>query len=261
MGDAVLFEVNEQGVAIITMNHPQNFNAFNHDLCQGLIDAATQANEREDVKVVVLTGTGLAFSAGGDINLLAEMDSPARAKWTFDGSTETVRRILDIGKPVIAAVNGAVAGAALSMMMACDMIIAAEEARFLFSFIHIAFCPDSGCSYFLTRKVGYHKAAEILLLGKVLNTEEASQLGLINKVVPAGNSLEESLKWAGKMARGPLYTSSMIKKLLRQADASDFNEQAEAEALYQVLAWSSPDFQEGARAFLEKRKPVFTGRS
>ncbi len=259
MDEAVTLEINEKGVALVTMNQPQCLNAFNHELCKALIKAIQNAEENEAVKVIVLTGSGPAFSAGGDIGLLAAMSSPAYAKWAFDGSAITVQTVYDAKKPVIAAVNGAVAGAALAMMMAADLIIAAEDAKMFFSFIHIAFCPDSGCSYFLVRKLGYQKAAEILWFGKILSASQGVEMGLINKAVPSAQLLPEAMKWAERLAGGPLYTARLVKQLLRQAAKNSFYEQAEAESLCQVLAWSSRDFKEGSQAFLEKRKPVFTG--
>lgn len=257
--ETVNLEIGENGVAVLTLNRPKYMNSFNVQLCQDF-PAACQVARDQDAKVLIITGAGPGFCSGGDVSVLAAMDSPAKSKWTYDQSTAVVTAAYEMEIPVIGAVNGPVAGAGTALMMACDLIIAADTAKIAFNFINIAFCPDSGASYFLTRKVGYQKAAEILMFGKVLKSQEAEQLGIINKVVPADELMNEALSWAAKLAAGPGYTIKMDKKLLRAAMSNDFYQQAELESMYQVLSWSSDDFKEGTRAFLEKRKPEFKGR-
>jgi len=250
----------ENGVAVITLNRPEVRNSFVVEMLEEVINACHMLSEDDSVRCIVITGAGAGFTSGGDIGVLAVMDSPAKAKWTYDQSTSVVKAVYELEKPVVAAVNGAVAGAGLALMMACDLIVASEKARLAFSFKNVAFCPDSGCSHFLVRKVGYHKAAEILFFGKTLTAQEALQLGLVNAVVPAEEILNEALRWAEELASGPTYTTKMTKKLLREAFNNDFYQQAELESMYQVLAWASDDFKEGTRAFAEKRKPQFKGR-
>lgn len=253
-------EIKENGIAILTFNRPEHLNAVNKQLTIDVPEACIEVTKNDDIQVLIVTGAGKGWSAGGDISVLAAMSSPERAKATYDFSTKIVEAIYEIDKPVIAALNGPVAGASVATMMACDLIIAAETARFGFNFINIAFTPDSGASYFLTQKVGYHKALEILWFGKVLDSEEALKLGLVNKVVPTDQVLAEAEKWAERLLRAPLYTVWMDKKLVRAALKNDFYEQAELESLNQVLAWASDDFKEGTRAFAEKRIPNFTGK-
>ena len=256
---AVKLEIDDNGVAVVTLNRPQYMNSFNVELCQDYPEACQMVKDN-DAKVMIVTGAGRGFCSGGDVSVLAAMDSPAKSKWTYDQSTSVVRATYEMEIPVIAAVNGAVAGAGTALMMACDLIMAADTAKIAFNFINIAFCPDSGASYFLTRLVGYQKAAEILMFGKVLKSQEAEQLGIVNKVVPADQLMDEAKSWGTKLAAGPGYTLKMDKKLLRAAMSNDFYEQAELESMYQVLSWSSDDFKEGTLAFLEKRKPEFKGR-
>lgn len=260
MGKSTEFEVRDNGVAILTLNRPKSLNSFNQEICYEVLEACEKVSEDPGIKALVLTGAGKGFSAGGDIGVLAAMKDPINSKEIYDMSTRGVMAVYEVEKPVIAAVNGPVAGAATALMMACDLIVASDSAKFGFNFVNIAFCPDSGCSYFLNRKVGYHKALEILWFGKILTAPEALELGIVNKVVPGEEVLAQSIKWADRLAEGPLYTIGMDKKLLREADKNNFYQQAELEALYQVLAWTSADFKEGVMAFVEKRKPSFTGR-
>lgn len=258
--ETVNLDIKENGVAILTFNRPEFLNSVNWQFCQDVPAACRIVSSRDDIKVLVITGAGAGWSSGGDIATLFGMQDAVDAKETYDFSTGIVNAIYELEKPVIAAVNGAVAGASLASCMACDLIIASEKARFAFSFIQIGFCPDSGTSYFLTQKVGYHKAAEILWFGKMLKADEALQLGLINQLVPHENLLEEAIKIAAKLAKAPLLAIGLDKKLLRAALKNDYYQQAELEAMYQVLTWSSEDFKEGCAAFQEKRAPVFKGR-
>jgi len=235
-------------------------NAFTIPLCRCIVAASRSVQENDDIKVVVVTGAGYGFSGGGEVGTLAAMTSPAKAKWTYDVSFSTVQSIYEIEKPVIAAINGPVAGAAVALMMACDIIIASEKAKFGYNFINLAFCPDSGASYFLARKLGYHKALDILWNGRVLTPDEAFNLGIINKVVAPEQLLDDAMATGAKLAAGPLMTIGLDKKLVREAMTNDFYQQAELEAMYQVLTWASDDFKEGCMAFAEKRKPHFTGK-
>lgn len=255
--ETVNLKIQDNGVAIIEYNRPKQLNAINERMTEEFPLACKEVQENRDVKVVVITGAGKGWSSGGDISTLAGIKGPIHAKDTYDASTSIVEAVYEIRKPVIAAVNGPVAGASLSTCLACDLIVAADTARFGFTFINLAFVPDSGTSYFLVQKVGYHKAAEIIWFGKILDAEEALELGLCNKVVPQDQCLAEALALADKLSRRPLLTVEWDKKLLREALKNDFYQQADLESMYQILTWSSPDFMEGATAFAEKRKPVF----
>lgn len=259
--ETVNMTIQDNGIAVIEFNRPKQLNAISEQVTVDMPEAFKLAQENCDVKVIVLTGAGKGFSSGGDISTLAGMKGPIHAKDTYDASTAIVKAVYETEKPVIAAVNGPVAGASLATMLACDLIIAADNARFGFTFMQVAFAPDSGTSYFLAQKVGYHKALEILWYGKILTAAEANELGLVNKLVPAEECLPEALRWAEKLANQPIMTVEWDKKLMRSALKNDFYEQADMESMYQLLTWSSPDFMEGAMSFAEKRKPVFNQKT
>lgn len=256
----VILEVFQENIAILRLNRPSNLNSFNIDLMSEISEACSVISKDSRIRVLVITGEGRGFSAGGDVSLLQSIESDADAEAIFNLSTEAVKSVYMLEIPVICAVNGPVAGASLALMSACDMIIAADTAKFGFTFINMAFCPDSGCSYFLTQKVGYHKAMELLCFGRVISAEEAYGLNLVNLIVQRDKVLEVALNWAATIAQGPFQTIKMDKKILRRAVCHDFYSQAALECAYQTKAWKSEDFREGTLAFLEKRKPVFKGR-
>jgi 2-(1,2-epoxy-1,2-dihydrophenyl)acetyl-CoA isomerase len=258
--DTVILDIMDSGVGVLRFNRPETINSVNAQFCQDVQAACKEASENEAVKVLVVTGAGKGWSSGGDISMLAKIKDPISAKETYDASGDLVTTIYEMKKPVIAAVNGVVAGASLAACLACDLIIASDKARFGFTFMQLAFCPDSGASYFLSQKVGYHKALELLWFGKIIDASEADNLGLLNKVVPHEECLSEALSWAERLAQQPMLAVGLDKKLMREAWRNDYYQQTELEAMYQVLAWSSDDFKEGCRAFAEKRKPVFKNK-
>ncbi|MDQ7093663.1 enoyl-CoA hydratase/isomerase family protein [Desulfosporosinus sp. PR] len=258
--ETVKLDVRETGVAVLTFNRPETMNAVNDQFCRDVQAACREVSENEAVRVLVVTGAGNGWSSGGDISTLAVIKDPISAKETYDSSGDLVTTIYELKKPVIAAVNGVVAGASLAACLACDLIIASEKARFGFTFMQLAFCPDSGASYFLNQKVGYHKALELLWFGKIIDAAEADKLGFLNKIVSPEECLPEAIAWAERLARQPMLTVGLDKKLMREACRNDYYQQTELEAMYQVLTWASADFQEGCRAFAEKRKPVFQNK-
>jgi len=184
--EAIEFEVRDNGVAVITMNRPKQMNSFNESLLRDMYKAVKIVRESEEIKVLVITGSGNAWSAGGDINgLLGGPQTAIEAKMQYDFSTNLIGEIYELEIPVIAAVNGVVAGAATSMMMACDLIIASEKARFGQPEIKLAVAPGMGGSQRLTKAVGKAKAMDMCLTGRMMDAAEAERSGLVSRVVPA----------------------------------------------------------------------------
>ncbi len=258
--ETCIFETLETGIAILTLNRPKELNALNLQMMDDVMEACDRVNRDDSIKVLVITGNGRGFSAGGDLSKVADMCRQDIAKEAVEKSSRMVQSVYNIEKPVVAAVNGPVAGASTSLMMACDLIIAAENASIVFPFTNIGFCPDSGCSYFLPKSVGYHKAMEILLFAKTLSAKEACEIGLINKAVQQEAVLQEAVEWAGKLAGGPLVAIRMDKRLLRCSFTNSFTAHIALEDAYQIFACTTEDFKEGIHAMLEKRKPDFKGR-
>jgi 2-(1,2-epoxy-1,2-dihydrophenyl)acetyl-CoA isomerase len=211
------------------------------------------------VRAVILTGAGRAFCAGQD---LAERESPDAAPLDVEVRERfnpIIRAIRSMGQPVIAAVNGVAAGAGASLTFACDLRIAAEEARFVLAFGRIGLIPDSGATWFLPRLVGPAKAAELALVGEPLDAAEALRLGLVSNVVPGDRLLDEARAMASRLAEGAPLALALTKEALQRSSTIDLDEALEGEAKLQGIAGASADHVEGLAAFKEKRPPRFSG--
>ena len=183
-----------------------------------------------------------------------------RAIYDVDSTADMVRLLYNVKKPVVAAVNGPAYGAGIALAMACDLLIASDKAQFGFSFTGLGFCPDSGTTWFLTQRVGYYKACEILFSAKTLGAEELLQLGLVNMVVPHDELLPTAVKTAGRIAKGPALALMLQKRVLRNAVTTTFEQNRDYEAISQIFASQTDDCREGLTAALERRRPEFQGK-
>ncbi|MEM7227420.1 MAG: enoyl-CoA hydratase-related protein [Planctomycetota bacterium] len=260
---AVLAETADH-VATITLNRPDVYNAFNDAVSKELHDALKAAERDKDVRVIILTGAGKAFSSGQDLGDLKTKYVPGHVpalgedlKRRYD---PIIKRMRSMDKPIIAAVNGVAAGAGCSLALACDMRIVSDRASFIEVFINVGLIPDSGSTWFLPRLVGIGKAMELCCTGEKVDAEEALRLGIANRVVPADELLEATRELAGRLASLPGRGIALTKRLLNQSFENSLDAQLTAEAFAQDTAGRTEDHYEGVVAFLEKRKPEFKGR-
>lgn len=252
---------NHQGLVTISLNRPEVYNALNNGIKLELQKAFQQAEEDHAVRVVVLTGTGRAFSSGQDLKAAkTEMQGHAYSEAIRHYYNPLIMRMREMEKPVICKLNGIAAGAGCSLALACDMIIASEDATLSELFVGIGLIMDSGSTFFLPRLVGSQKAFELATMGTRLSAQEALALGLVNKVVPEDQLDAAVQQYVQYYLNAPTRAVGMIKKLLNQSYNSSLEEVLEQEAQWQDVAAATEDHQEGIQAFLEKRKPHFKGR-
>ena len=244
-------------VLTITLNRPEVLNAFNAAMHKALAAALKEAVDPA-VRAVVLTGAGRGFCVGQDLTEFRESpgDIGSRLRENYHPNVLAIRRL---EKPVIAAVNGAAAGAGLSIACVCDIRVAADSASFVPAFINIGLIPDSGGSYFVTRLLGYAQAFEWMTSGRKLSAAEAHAWGLVSEVVDDADLAARSADLAAQLAAMPTRGVGMTKRLFDRAATSALEEQLELEAQLQTAATQTDDFTEGVAAFLERREPRFTG--
>jgi 2-(1,2-epoxy-1,2-dihydrophenyl)acetyl-CoA isomerase len=248
----------KKGVAFIILNRPERLNAFNTQMNNEIIQAIKIAARDEEVRCVVLTGEGRAFSAGEDLQGLGEETDHGDILRTR--YNPTISAIANLEKPIVAAVNGVAAGSGFSLALACDFILASEKASFAASFIHIGLVPDSGMLYYLPRIAGNAKALELVILGERISADKADQLGLVTKIISTGEWESQVEEFAEKLGSQPTKAIGLIKRYLKESLSSSLEEMLEKEACAQRIAGLSKDYSEGVSAFLEKRKPIFTGK-
>jgi 2-(1,2-epoxy-1,2-dihydrophenyl)acetyl-CoA isomerase len=264
MSDApVLFEIRD-AVAHITLNRPDVYNALNADLARTLLEAVDACELNSGVRAVLLTGAGKAFCAGGDLRSFAAAHrgegSPAELNGVLESLHDVIQRLVRMEAPVIAAVSGPAAGAGLSLACACDLLIAAESARFTVAYTRAGLTPDGSSTYFLPRRVGLGRALELTLTNRTLGASEALAWGLVNRVVPNADLAAESTALAVQLAAGPTHAFGAAKRLLRESWERALAEQLDREAEAIAAIFNSDDAREGILAFVEKRPPHFTGR-
>ena len=258
---AIEFDIRDN-VAWITLNRPAAFNAINLQAVKELYEVANRCGSDKSVRAAVLTGSGSkAFCAGGDVaDFAANADKIETLVKEMTGYLHmAVSRFAWMRAPLVGAINGVAAGGGLSLALACDLAIAADNATFSSAYTRIGFTPDGSSTFFLTRLLGRRRAMEMFLTNRVLSAQEALDWGLVNRVVAAKDLMEEAKKLAEQLARGPTRAHGGIKKLLQMAQVDSLESQMERETRSIAEMGSSKDGLEGVKAFVEKRKPSFTG--
>ncbi len=262
MNEEVL-ERRDGGVLWITLNRPDVKNAISPDQRNRVIDLLEHAGDDGDTRCIVLTGSGGSFCSGADLRASGSDQSAAKvsvSQTIREGAQRLISAILDCPKPVIAAVDGVAAGIGAHIAFACDLVIASDSARFIEVFMRRALVPDGGGAYLLIRLIGPQRAKELVFFGDSVSASDAHELGLVNRVVPAGDLEATAKEWADRLARGPTATLMLAKKLLNGAHDIDRATAFEAEALAQEQNMETEDAQEGVKSFVERREPDFKGR-
>jgi 2-(1,2-epoxy-1,2-dihydrophenyl)acetyl-CoA isomerase len=265
----VLLARQDAGVLWLTLNRPARKNSISPELRQALLERLDAAGGDPEVRCLVLTGAGDAFCAGVDItrfraaepNGITSTPDPWMPRRTMkQGMQRVIRALLELEKPVIAAVNGVAAGGGAQLALACDLVVAADTARFIEVFVRRGMALDSGGGYLLPRLVGLARAKEIVFFGDDLAASDAERIGLVNRVVPGGELRSFVDGWAARLAKGPTRAIGASKVLLNRSLQSDLATSFEDEASLQSLVALTDDYREGIRAFMEKRDPEFRGR-
>jgi 2-(1,2-epoxy-1,2-dihydrophenyl)acetyl-CoA isomerase len=256
----IQYEV-EQGLSTITMNRPEVYNALNQGMKEELLQAFKAAENNPEVRVVVLAGAGKAFCSGQDLkSARQEMQGKSYADTIRAYYNPLILQMRQMPQPIIARIHGIAAGAGCSLALACDVLVASEEAIFTELFVAIGLVMDSGSTYFLPRMIGSLKAFELATLGTQVQATVALELGLVNKVVPE-DSLDKAVHtYVEGYLGAPSATVGLIKQMLHRSANMSLEEVLELEAVYQDKAAATQDHQEGIQAFLEKRDPMFKGK-
>ncbi len=260
--ETVLVEKREQ-VGRITLNRPEALNAINDRMGEELNTVLKEIDRDEKTRCLIITGAGRAFCAGEDVSGLKERygggAQPSLGEHLRKKYHPLILRIRNMEKPIIGRLNGIAAGSGASIALACDIRIASEEAALKQAFIGVGLVPDSGSSYFLTRLIGPGQALELIMTGRTVNAKEAATMGLVHKVVPAAELDPTVDELARQLASGPTKALGLSKRVVNRVTALELPDALEYEAYHQEIAGRTKDHLEAVRAFLEKRKPKFSG--
>jgi 2-(1,2-epoxy-1,2-dihydrophenyl)acetyl-CoA isomerase len=269
--DHYLFEVKD-GVGVVTLNRPDRLNPINWDLASDLVELFRELRHRDEVRVILLTGAGRAFCSGGDAEWLsgdADRGMPGlseaplerfQRKTPAGPVAEFTRMIVEVEKPVIAAIHGPCMGAGLAFALACDRRFADPTTRMSAAMVRLGFAPDCGISWLLPRVTRLSTALMMVETGRILDAETCHREGLIDELVEEGKDLEAAMEYALKLARGPSVAVDLARRFVYKALHSTLDEMLDYEAVAATMSAHTEDAREGTRAFVEKRKPVFKGR-
>lgn len=247
-------------IAKITLNNPASLNSMTQALLDDTHAALREVDDDPEIRAVIVTGAGRAFCAGGDLPYILTFDNISKSRKYIQDIARIVNTIVHMSKPVIAMVNGVVAGAGFSLALSCDLIFCAAAARFSQSFVRIGLIPDGSATYFLPRTIGLHRAKELMFTGDIINADKAFQIGLVNRVVEDEKLWEETRRFAEQLARYAPIAIGLMKKILNQSDKLDLQAGIELETGIQLFCLGTEDHREGVNAFLEKRAPIFKGQ-
>jgi 2-(1,2-epoxy-1,2-dihydrophenyl)acetyl-CoA isomerase len=248
------------GVMQITLNRPEVYNSFNRTMALQMQASLNEAAANESVRAVVITGSGKAFCAGQDLAEAIDPEGPGLERILAEHYNPIIQQIVALPKPVVALVNGVAAGAGANIALACDVVIAHEQASFIQAFSKIGLIPDSGGTYFLPRLIGAQKALALMMTGDKVSAKEAEALNMIYKAVEAETYETFTADFVSKLALMPTRALALTKKAVQESWNNTLSEQLNLELALQVEAGNTEDFKEGVQAFLDKRKPNFTGK-
>jgi 2-(1,2-epoxy-1,2-dihydrophenyl)acetyl-CoA isomerase len=262
--ESLVLHATDNQVSWITLNRPESLNAITPDQRERLIQLFSEASADPAVRAVVLTGTGRGFCTGADLRggggqAAGERIAGDVARVIRLGAQRLISAVLDCEKPVIAAVNGTAAGLGAHLALACDLVLAAEQARFIEVFVRRGLVPDGGGAYLLPRLIGPQRAKELMFFGDALTAPDAERLGLVNRVVPAEDLHKTAREWAERLATGPTRALALTKQLVNASLDSDRATAFAAEATAQEINMTTADAREGVASFVERRSPRYSG--
>jgi 2-(1,2-epoxy-1,2-dihydrophenyl)acetyl-CoA isomerase len=257
--ESILFEI-KGNVAIIKLNRPEVYNSFNKEMALMLQKKLKECESNDEIRAIYLTGEGKAFCAGQDLQEVTDPNGPELKSIVRDHYNPIVLLIRSIEKPIVCAVNGVAAGAGANIALACDITIAAHSATFIQAFSKIGLIPDSGGTFTLPRLIGIQKATAAFMLAEKITAAEAERMGMIYKMFDDENYAKEAMEIAIKLSQMPTKGLGLTKRALNESLFNNLSDQLEVEEDLQTIAGQTIDYNEGVNAFLEKRKPNFTGK-